>query len=176
VRALASLPVPILLSGEQGSGRSQVARAIHASSDLAGLPLVQWSEGELVLPPQSCVLLIEDIERLPHNEQERWLHELRRIAQRRPGLVARLFASASPGLHDAVTARRFHPELWSGLSRFQLQIPALRDQIEFQLGCDQHLIGPTDLAGDQDIVITDFPQGILERLSRVSVGILVWDD
>jgi len=130
VRALAALPVPILLSGEPGSGRSQVARAIHASSKHADLPLVQWSEGEVELPKQSCVLLIEDIERLPHHEQERWLHQLRRITQRRPGVVTRLFASASPGLHDAVTARRFHPELWSGLSRFQLQIPALRDRPE----------------------------------------------
>ena len=76
VRALASLPVPILLSGERGSGRSQVARAIHASSGLADQPLVHWVEGEVELPDRSCVLVIEDIERLPHHEQERWLHEL----------------------------------------------------------------------------------------------------
>jgi two-component system response regulator HydG len=154
VRALASLPVPILLSGEQGSGRSQVARAIHASSDLAELPLVQWADGELVLPGQSCVLLIEDIERLPHNEQERWLHELRRISQRRPGLVSRLLASASPGLHDAVTARRFHPELWSGLSRFQLQIPALRDRLE-----------------DLEALVQDFLRLAAQRLERPGLSL-----
>jgi DNA-binding NtrC family response regulator len=130
VRALASLPVPLLLCGEAGSGRSQVARAIHASSDLASLPLVHWNEGALALPKEPCVLLIEEIERLERSEQERWLLEIRRISQRRPGIVARLLASASPGLHDAVATRRFHPELWSALARFQLQIPPLRDRLE----------------------------------------------
>ncbi len=129
VRALAKLPVPILVCGEPGAGRSQVARAIHALSGLASLPLLQGGEEAGGAPKQPCVVFIEEIERLPRAEQERWLLEIRRITQRRPGHVARLLASASPGLHDAVGARKFHPELWSALSRFQLQIPPLRERI-----------------------------------------------
>jgi len=152
VRALASLPVPLLLSGEPGSGRSQVARAIHATSDLAKLPLVHWNEGALELPQESCVLLIEDIERLERSEQERWLLEIRRISQRRPGVVVRLLASASPGLHDAVSAKRFHPELWSALARFQLQIPPLRERLE-----------------DLEPLVTDLLREAAARLGRESL-------
>jgi DNA-binding NtrC family response regulator len=154
VRALASLPVPLLLGGEPGSGRSQVARAIHASSDLSSLPLVHWNEGAVPLPKQPCVLLIEEIERLDRDEQERWLLEIRRISQRRPGVVARLLASASPGLHDAVAARRFHPELWGALARFQLQIPPLRDRLE-----------------DLELLVEDFLRDAAGRLGRQSLGL-----
>jgi DNA-binding NtrC family response regulator len=154
VRALASLPVPLLLCGEPGSGRSQVARAIHASSDLASLPLVHWNEGAALLPKQPCVLFIEEIERLDRSEQERWLLEIRRISQRRPGVVARLLASASPGLHDAVAAKRFHPELWSALARFQLQIPPLRDRLE-----------------DLEVLVEDFLRDAAARLGRQGLGL-----
>jgi two-component system C4-dicarboxylate transport response regulator DctD len=154
VRALASLPVPLLLCGEPGSGRSQVARALHAASDLASLPLVHWNEGAAPLPKQPCVLLIEEIERLERSEQERWLLEMRRISQRRPGVVARLLASASPGLPDAVAAKRFHPELWGALARFQLQIPPLRDRLE-----------------DLEALVEDFLREAAQRLGRPNLGI-----
>jgi DNA-binding NtrC family response regulator len=154
VRALASLPVPLLLCGESGSGRSQVARAIHASSNLAELPLVHWNEGALAPPKESCVLFIEEIERLERSEQERWLLEIRRISQRRPGLVVRLLASARPGLHDAVAAKRFHPELWGALARFQLQIPPLRERLE-----------------DLETLAQSFLRAAAARLGRQSLGI-----
>jgi two-component system response regulator PilR (NtrC family) len=154
VRALASLPVPLLLCGEPGSGRSQVARALHAASDLASLPLVHWNEGAAPLPKQPCVLLIEEIERLERSEQERWLLEIRRISQRRPGVVTRLMASTSPGLPDAVAAKRFHPELWGALARFQLQIPPLRDRLE-----------------DLELLVEDFLREAAHRLGRPNLGI-----
>lgn len=154
VRALASLPVPLLLCGEPGSGRSQVARAIHAASDLASLPLLHWNEGAAQLPQQPCVLFVEEIERLDRSEQERWLLEIRRISQRRTGVVARLLASASPGLHDAVAAKRFHPELWGALARFQLQIPPLRDRLE-----------------DLEALVEDFLRDAAHRLGRQSLGV-----
>ena len=44
--------------------------------------------------------------------------------------MARVLATASPLLHDEVASRRFHPELWSALSRFQLQVLPLRDRME----------------------------------------------
>ncbi len=154
VRALASLPVPLLLCGEPGTGRSQVARALHAASDLAELPLVHWNEGALAPPKESCVLFIEDIERLDRSEQERWLLEIRRISQRRPGLVVRLLASAGPGLHDAVAAKRFHPELWGALARFQLQLPPLRERLE-----------------DLETLAQAFLRDAAARLGRPSLGI-----
>jgi transcriptional regulator of acetoin/glycerol metabolism len=80
---------------------------------------------------RSCVVFIDEIERLDREQQGRWLAEIRRIAQRRPGAVARVLATASPLLHEEVASRRFHPELWSALSRFQLQVLPLRDRLGY---------------------------------------------
>jgi DNA-binding NtrC family response regulator len=130
VRALGALAVPILVCGEPGTGRARVARALHAASQHAELPLVPWADLGGAPPKEPCVVFIEEIERLERDEQGRGLQEIRRIAQHRADGVARVLASASPLLHDAVASRAFHPELWHVLSRFQLQVLPLRERPE----------------------------------------------
>jgi two-component system response regulator HydG len=129
VRALGALQIPVLVCGEQGTGRARVVRALHACSDLRDLPLVRCDGVLAQAPARRCVVSIDEIERLDRDQQGRWLAEIRRIAQRRPGAVARVLATASPLLHDEVASRRFHPELWSALARFQLQVLPLRDRL-----------------------------------------------
>lgn len=130
VRALGALQIPVLVCGEHGTGRARVVRALHACSELRGLPLLRWDEALAQVPARPCVVFIDEIEQLEREQQGRWLAEIRRISQRKPGAVARVIASASPLLHDEVASRRFHPELWSALSRFQLQVVPLRDRAE----------------------------------------------
>ncbi len=129
VRALGALQIPVLVCGEHGTGRARVVRALHACSDLRDLPLVRC-EALVEAPAEPSVVFIEEIEGLDREQQGRWLSEIRRITQRRPGAVARVLATASPLLNDAVTSRRFHPELWTALARFQLQVVPLRERSE----------------------------------------------
>ncbi len=129
VRALGALQIPVLVCGEQGTGRARVVRALHACSELRELPLVRC-DALVEAPAEPSVVFIEEIEELDRDQQGRWLAEIRRITQRRPGAVARVLATASPLLNEAVTSRRFHPELWSALSRFQLQVVPLRERSE----------------------------------------------
>jgi two-component system response regulator HydG len=130
VRALGALQIPVLVCGEHGTGRARVVRALHACSELRELPLVPWETALAEVPARPCVVYIEEIERMEREQQGRWLAEIRRIGQRKPGAVARVLASASPLLYEEVASRRFHPELWSALSRFQLQVAPLRDRAE----------------------------------------------
>jgi len=128
VRALGALQIPVLVCGEHGTGRARVVRALHACSEFRELPLLRC-DGATALPTRPCVVFIDEIERLDREQQGRWLAEIRRISQRRPGAVARVLATASPLLHDEVASRRFHPELWTALARFQLQVLPLRDRL-----------------------------------------------
>ena len=130
VRALGALQIPVLVCGEHGTGRARAVRALHACSPLRELPLVRYEGAPADAPPRPCVAFVDGIEQLDRDQQSRWLAEIRRIGQRRPGPVARVLATASPLLHDEVASRRFHPELWSALSRFQLQVLPLRDRME----------------------------------------------
>ena len=129
VRALGALQIPVLVCGEHGTGRARVVRALHACSELRELPLVRCAGGLTGAPDRPCVIFIDEIEGLDRDQQGRWLAEIRRIGQRRPGAVARVLATASPLLHDEVASRRFHPELWSALARFQLQVLPLRERL-----------------------------------------------
>ena len=130
VRALGALQIPVLVCGEHGTGRARVVRALHACSELRELPLLRWEGASDRPPSRPCVVHIDEIEQLSREEQARWLAEIRRIGQRKPGAIARVLATASPLLHDEVASRRFHPELWSALSRFQLQVQPLRERME----------------------------------------------
>ena len=129
VRALGALQIPVLVCGEQDTGRARVVRALHACSEFRELPLLRCDGAPTAAPTHPCVVCIEEIEGLDRDQQGRWLAEIRRIAQRRPGPVARVLATASPLLHDEVASRRFHPELWSALARFQLQVLPLRERL-----------------------------------------------
>jgi two-component system response regulator HydG len=129
VRALGALQIPVLVCGEHGTGRARVVRALHACSELRDLPLLRCDGAGTALPTRPCVVFIDEIEAFDRDQQGRWLAEIRRIGQRRPGAVARVLATASPLLHDEVASRRFHPELWSALARFQLQVLPLRERL-----------------------------------------------
>jgi DNA-binding NtrC family response regulator len=129
-RALGALPIPVLVCGEHGTGRARVLRALHACSELRGLPLLGWEPAQAQVPLRRCVVFIHEIERLDRDQQGRCLAEIRRIGQRKPGAIARVLATASPLLHEEVASRRFHTELWSALSRFQLQVLPLRERLE----------------------------------------------
>jgi len=129
VRALGALQIPVLVCGEQDTGRARVVRALHACSEFRELPLLRCDGAPTAAATHPCVVCIEEIEGLDRDQQGRWLAEIRRIAQRRPGPVARVLATASPLLHDEVASRRFHPELWSALARFQLQVLPLRERL-----------------------------------------------
>jgi two-component system response regulator HydG len=130
VRALGALQIPVLVCGEHGTGRTRVVRALHACSEIRDLPLLTWEAALAEVPPRPCVVFIDEIERLDREQQGRWLMEIRRIGQRKPGTIARVLATASPLLHEEVASRRFHPELWAALSRFQLKVPPLRERPE----------------------------------------------
>jgi DNA-binding NtrC family response regulator len=128
-RALGALQIPVLVCGEHGTGRARVVRALHACSELAALPLVPFEAALAAVPPRPAVVFVHEIERLDRETQTRCLAEIRRIGQRKPGAIARVLATASPLLHEEVASRRFHPELWSALSRFQLQVLPLRERM-----------------------------------------------
>ena len=128
----ASDPATRLLAGASKAAREVRARvrALHACSELRDLPLLRWDAALAEVPARPCVVFIDEIEQLEREQQGRWVAEIRRIGQRKPGAVARVLATASPLLHEEVASRRFHPELWSALSRFQLQVVPLRDRAE----------------------------------------------
>lgn len=122
VRALAGLEVPVLVSGESGSGRLDAVRALHALSGERA-PLVEIRASDRALPEQPCAAVLVELARWPREAQDFWAAALRAEGAAR---VARLFATAEPTLAARVDRLEFRRDLWKQVSRFRVEIPPLR--------------------------------------------------
>ena len=146
LEGLATLPGPVLVYGEAGSGRDTVARALHAAGPHADAPFRKiecdgWHPGDS-LPDRGTVYL-DHVERLMSGAQKYWVHclsearrsdepSLRFVASAGPGFAAAVREDeGSPG--DAHAARRappFDAVLRVELMRFPIELVPLRDRLE----------------------------------------------
>ncbi len=122
VRSLAALDVPVLVTGEAGSGRRQVVAALHTLAKDLG-PLFEVSANSSALPKKRSALLLSGLEACCGELQDFWAATLRapEAAQ-----ISRVFAVATSQLSTRVEHLDFRRDLWQRLSRFRLEAPPLR--------------------------------------------------
>ena len=121
VRSLAPLDVPVLVSGEPGTGRMRAVRAIHALWG-APVPLRAIGPPDPPVPGAPCAPVLVALERWPAAAQDRWCAALRAG----DGRFGRLYAIGSPDLAACVERGEVRRELWLRTSRFRVEVPALR--------------------------------------------------
>jgi DNA-binding NtrC family response regulator len=154
---------PALVTGEPGTERSAVARAVHARSRRAAGPFVtvqcrsldagrQASElfgdgGDAGRMAQASggTLYLEDVEALATSAQERICAALSVSTQVRAGAVFaldfRLVASTTVDLPALVRRKAFRADLYMRLSAAELAVPPLRDRGEDVLLLARHDAG-----------------------------------
>lgn len=141
---------PVLISGEPGVGKYQIARWIHAHSKRHAGPFVSVTadtlvgegptEGRLldVKNPSHGILaeakggclLIEDVARLDpvlQSQLARWL-ETAQSLNSQPAADVRLLVSSAESLRAKVRAGRFDEALYYQLGVLQVEVPPLRDR------------------------------------------------
>ncbi len=126
VRALARLDVPVLVSGEPGTGRRRVAEAVHRLASGLG-PLLTLDAEAPALPSERAAVLLSGVERWSAAAQDHWAALLRGA---RASHVSRVFALATPALPLRVERLEFRRDLWQRLARFRLEVPPLRARSE----------------------------------------------
>jgi DNA-binding NtrC family response regulator len=129
--ALAGLRVPVLVRGEPGSGRDQVARAIHGLGASPDAPLVSVRAGSATPAPRvpaGGAWLLDEIARFSPAEQAHWLERLR--AADADASSPRVLATASEDLAERAAANAFHAGLADRLQRFTILLPPLRERLE----------------------------------------------
>jgi len=132
IRALAGLRVPVLVRGEPGSGRDQVARAIHLCGGSGDAPFLALRAGSASPAPRIAAggsFFLDEISRYSPAEQAHWFERVRAGDVEAPG-APRVLASACEDLAERAREGAFHPGLAEKLQRFEILLPPLRDRLE----------------------------------------------
>jgi len=138
VRLAAPSAASVLVSGEPGTGRSLVARAIHQSGPRKERPLIQLEARDDVGIEDRLIealdlarwgsLFIRDVGALPRELQLRLLRRMEGVTDDRER--PRMITGSEASLREAVETGRFDPDLMNRLSTLRIDLPPLRERPE----------------------------------------------
>lgn len=192
LRAAALSQRPVLFVGESGSGRSYLARWLHAASERADRPLVEVS-GMSATPMESWLTLAErsrggtllctDLDRLDGYGQRDliWLFSKLPTMNRPPQVIA----TAHPSIDASLRSGRFDRALYDRLSVLRLDVPTLRERTDdIPTLCRLLLLTEAvahgrqvpELSPDALLLLRDYPwPGNVRELANVLLRALLWN-
>ena len=127
--------LPVMVSGESGTGKSLIARAIHDLSDRRGLPFVAASAADLstMEGPASLIsrarngtLLFDEVGDLDDDAQARVVRMLDSFTDNAP----RIMATSQVDLSKKIEEGSFRQDLFYRLSGVTVAMPALRERVD----------------------------------------------
>ncbi|MDE4096411.1 response regulator [Phaeobacter gallaeciensis] len=127
--------MPLLVTGESGTGKSLIARAIHDFSDRRTLPYVTATAAELIelegparllSQVKGGTLLIDELLDLPDEAQARLVRMMDATSDHSP----RFMATSQKDLAPAMEAGELRADLYYRLCGTELHVPALRERVE----------------------------------------------
>jgi two-component system, NtrC family, nitrogen regulation response regulator GlnG len=125
----------VLVSGESGTGKSLIARAIHDFSDRRTLPFVVAQAGDvagmdgpsqLLAKARGGSLVFDEIGDFSDEQQARVVRMLDQLPEQAP----RIMATTQIDLSSRMEAKTFRQDLFYRLSGVTIQVPALRDRVD----------------------------------------------
>jgi DNA-binding NtrC family response regulator len=137
--------IPVLITGESGTGKQAFARLIHESSPRRASPMLRVVCGTVTPETMASHLrlnerkssltgtvILDEINDLDRECQRRLLHTLPDVDNGSPRelLMARIISTTSQNLEDEVRAGRFRNDLYHRVNGVCLRIPPLRERRE----------------------------------------------
>ncbi|MGA0542297.1 response regulator [Neotabrizicola sp. VNH66] len=127
--------IPVLITGESGTGKSLLARAIHDFSDRRTLPFVvaQASDLQGVEGPASLIarakggsVVFDEVADFDEDTQARVVRLLDMLGDKAP----RVMATSQVDLGARMEAGAFRQDLYFRLGGVTLHVPSLRERVE----------------------------------------------
>lgn len=138
--------IPVLISGESGTGKSLLARAIHDFSDRRTLPFVVAQAADLqgVEGPASLIararggsVVFDEVGDYDDDTQARVVRLLDMLGDKAP----RVMATSQVDLASRMEAGGFRQDLYFRLGGVTLHVPALRERVEDIPLLAEHFLG-----------------------------------
>ena len=127
--------LPVLVTGESGTGKSLIARAIHDLSDRRTLPFVVATASDLaqmegpatlISRARNGTLLFDEVGDLNDDAQARIVRMLDSFTDNAP----RIMATSQADLSRALDEGRLRQDLFYRLGGVTLSVPSLRERVE----------------------------------------------
>jgi len=162
--------LPVLITGESGTGKSLIARAIHDFSDRRTRPFVTVTAGDLSTPdgPQQVLararngsILFDEIGDFDTEAQGVIARLLDSFGEGAP----RVMAASQQDLTDRMEAGDFRQDLFYRLSGVTLALPPLRERVDDIPLLAEHFLARTERDG---VPTRQFSPGAMEMIRAYS--------
>jgi two-component system nitrogen regulation response regulator GlnG len=144
--------LPVMITGESGTGKSLIARAIHDFSDRRSRPFVTVTAAELqgVEGPAMVLarakggsILFDEVGDLPEEAQARVVRMLDALGEGAP----RVLATSRSDLSSRMEGGRFREDLFYRLSGVAVAVPTLRERVDDIPLLAEHFFAKTEKEG-----------------------------
>ncbi len=162
--------LPVLITGESGTGKSLIARTIHDLSDRRSLPFVVATGADLepmegpatlISKVRNGTLLFDEVADLPEDAQARIVRMLDSFGDNGP----RVMATSQADLASRLDNGRFRQDLFYRLSGVALNVPSLRERVEDIVLLTEHFAGRAERDG---LPVRGFDDGAIELIRAYS--------
>ncbi len=135
VARIMNTDLPVMVSGESGTGKSLIARAIHDLSDRRGLPFVVASASDLttmegpamlISRAKNGTLLFDEVGDLDDDAQARIVRMLDSFTDNAP----RIMATSQIDLSKKIDDGSFRQDLFYRLNGVTMTMPSLRERVD----------------------------------------------
>ena len=146
--------LPVLITGESGTGKSLVARAIHDLGDRRALPFVVApasafgtvdGPATLIARARGGTIVFEEVGDLPPEAQARLARMLDGIEG--DGAVPRVLATSQVDLEAAIGEGRFREDLYYRIGAVAIHVPPLRERVDDIPLLAEHFLARADRDG-----------------------------
>lgn len=152
VARMMNTPLPVLITGESGTGKSLIARAIHDLSDRRSLPFVVVSPSDLqgMDGPSSVIarakggsILFDEVSDMTDDVQAKIVRMLDSLGENAP----RIMATSQSDLMNRMENGEFRSDLFYRLSGVTISVPSLRERVDDISLLSEHFLARSERDG-----------------------------